>query len=155
MKGAKTDHDRLLEEMCYLLEVQAGQEIPEIKEYIVLISYLYAQLCLPNVSAMSYKICRNINIQRNVKYRPVEKTWHIVFIQTCFHEIVSTAFTDFSRGGKRIKDILYIVLHRTWSIYSILSTDLCSFWSSDAGKSVAEASTRALHVVLQTPTQIS
>lgn len=33
--------------MCYLLEVQAGQEIPEIKEYIVLISYLYAQLCLP------------------------------------------------------------------------------------------------------------
>lgn len=59
--------------MCYLLEVQAGQEIPEIKEYIVLISYLYAQLCLPNLSAMSYKICRNINIQRNVKYRPVEK----------------------------------------------------------------------------------
>lgn len=108
-----------------------------------------------NVSAMSYKICRNVNIQRNVKYRPVEKTWHIVFIQTCFHEIVSTAFTDFSRGGKRIKDILYIVLHRTWSIYSILSTDLCSFWSSDAGKSVAEASARALHVVLQTPTQIS
>lgn len=57
--------------MCYLLEVQAGQEIPEIKEYTVLISYLYAQLCLPNVSAMSYKICRNVNIQRYVKYRPL------------------------------------------------------------------------------------
>lgn len=84
MKGAKTDHDRLLEEMCYLLEVQAGQEIPEIKEYIVLISYLYAQLCLPNLSAMSYKICRNINIQRNVKYRPVEKNMAHCFYTNVF-----------------------------------------------------------------------
>lgn len=78
------------------------------KKYIVP-GYLYARVCLPatsyyNMSERFFEIFKEMwNID----------PWKKNMVQTCFHEIVSTTFKDFSQGGKSIKDIMNIVLQRT------------------------------------------
>ena len=51
-----------------------------------------------------------------------------------------------------LREIYSIVFHMTSSLNLVHRTNLSSFWSSDARKSIGHT-TRSLHVILQTPTK--